>query len=363
MGTLSNNSGLLQGFDIYFEAIVGHDPVSIHSKWSIFKSDLVIMRLYNKIKQARDPALVNTLARSFIREMKDRPFFLMVHYYATHTPYDPPEPYKSMYDPGYEGAFTAFTQAHHFAVRDGRLPMSDRDLRRIIALYDGGVTFQDDMIAELYGTLEEEGVLDRTLIIFTSDHGEELYDHAVFEHDWMFNTNQLVPLIIRFPGGRFAGERVKTPVALIDLLPTVMEATGISPPEAVMREVDGRSLYRLLEAAAPEEPHYRFCENNRYLSVQDDRFKLIRYRHQDREEPDRLYHIEKDPGETVNVIDEYPGEYDRLSKVLDAYDLSMPADARTYESDPELRKRLFELGYIQGNAPVLEGELERRKKQ
>ncbi|MFH2000775.1 MAG: sulfatase [Planctomycetota bacterium] len=365
MGTLSNNSGLLQGFDTYFEAIVGHDPISIHSKWSIFKSDLVLMRLYNKIKQARDPALVNTLAQRFVREMKDRPFFLMVHYYATHTPYDPPEPYKSMYDPEYEGAFKVFTQGHNFAVMDGRISMSDRDLRHIKALYDGGVTFVDTMISDLHDTLEATGVLDNTLLIIISDHGEELYDHAVFEHDWMYNTNQLVPLIMRMPGKAFGGKRISTPVSLIDLLPTIMEVSGIRLPENLAGEIDGRSLLDVMRAELPakSEPVYSFCENNRYLSVQDKSFKLIRYRWNDRAEDDRLYDLASDPAETRNVMSLHPDEYARLCAVLDAFDASMPTESKSYETDPELQKRLFELGYIQGNNPRLEGELQNRKEK
>ena len=292
MGTLSNNSGLLQGFDVYFEALVGHDPVWVRSKWSIFKSDLVLARLYNKIKQARDPALVNNLARAFIREMKDRPFFLLVHYYATHTPYDPPEPYKSMYDPDYEGPFQVFTKAHNLAVMEGKLPFTDRDLRHVTALYDGGVTFVDRMIRDLYHTLDEEGLLDRTLIAVHSDHGEELYDHCVFEHDWMFNTNLRVPLIIRFPGGRFGGRRFASTVRLVDLLPTVADVTGVTLPPEVARVVDGRSILPLLEGRTPvPDPDYAFSENNRYLAVQDERFKLVRYRFHDRNEPDRLYDL------------------------------------------------------------------------
>jgi arylsulfatase A-like enzyme len=364
MGTLSNNSGLLQGFDRYFEAIVGHDPVSIHSKWSIFKSDLVLMRLYNKIKQARDPALVNTLACDFIRSAKHGPFFLMVHYYATHTPYDPPEPYKSMYDSDYEGPFETFTQGHNFAVMDGRLSVTDRDLKRIKALYDGGVTFTDKMFNDLYDTLTAAGVLARTLVIFFSDHGEELYDHAVFEHDWMYNTNQLVPLIVRFPGGAFGGRRVTRQVSLIDLLPTVLEITGVQVPEDVAAQIDGQSLTRHLEGGAPagDQPIYTFCENNRYLSVQDGEFKLIRYRWTDRDEPDRLYHIAADPGETENALEDHPEAFARLDEVLRKFDESMPKKFKTYESDPELHERLFQLGYIQGNVPLLEGEIEKKNK-
>ncbi len=365
MGTISNNSGLLQGFDVYFEARIGHDPVSVHSKWSIFKSDLILMRLFNKLKQARDPALVNSLAIDFIHRMKDRPFFLMVHYYATHTPYDPPEPYKSMYDPGYDGPFDVFTQNHNFAVVDGRLPMNDSDLRHIKALYDGGVTFEDAMAGELYAGLKEAGILDRTLLIFTSDHGEELYDHRVFEHDWMFNTNLLVPLIIRFPGGAYGGRRVSEPVSLIDLVPTVAEVARFALPEEVAAEVDGVSLLGAVRDRGMEKrpPVYAFGENNRYIQVQDGSYKLVRYRWTDREEPERLYHIAEDPGEKVNVMGRCPDVYKRLSRVLDEYDQSMPRIMKTYEEDPELYKRLFELGYIQGTNPVLEGDLGREEER
>src|SRR5262249_41138736 len=127
-GTLSNNSGLLAGFDTYFEALVGHDPVSRASKWSIVRSDLLLMRLKSKVKQALDPRLVNTEAVRWISANAGRPFFAMVHYYDTHTPYAPPAPYDRLYDPDYKGSFHPFTQSLGQIVTQARAETPPREI-------------------------------------------------------------------------------------------------------------------------------------------------------------------------------------------------------------------------------------------
>ncbi|MBM3985951.1 MAG: sulfatase, partial [Planctomycetes bacterium] len=366
-GTLSNNSGLLAGFDTYFEAIVGHDPVSRASKWSIVRSDLLLRRLRNKLRQALDPRLVNTMALEWIEDNAERPFFAMVHYYATHTPYDPPEPYGWRYDPDYRGPFHPFLQSHGVAVLRAlkedppREIFTPRDLQHLIALYDGGVAFQDEMLGALLDRLDALGVGDDTLVIVTSDHGEELFDHGVFEHDWMFNTNLLVPLVVRLPGGAHAGTRVPWPVELIDLPPTILAVTGrgrlaeTGAPEA--GDISGRSL--LPDCAGtppPAEELWAYSENNRYVAVQDARSKLIWNRFDPQQQP-RVFDLQADPDEHAPLSAQeasaaFPGLLERLL----AWDASMPAleQLQTFDADATLTERLLQLGYVGANETLEE---------
>jgi arylsulfatase A-like enzyme len=368
-GTLSNNSGLLSGFDTYFEALVGHDPVSRASKWSIVRGDLLLHRLKSKIQQALDVRLVNTEALRWMRANADRPFFAMVHYYATHTPYDPPAPYDRLYDPDYHGPFHPFTQSLGQIVLRARAEdppreiFGPRDLQHVEALYDGGVAFADEMLGALLAELDQLGIADETLVIVTADHGEELDDHGVFEHDWMFNTNLRVPLILRLPGREHAGTRVPQPVELIDLPATVLAVTGhgslgtLEDPEG--RATSGRSLLPDCAGLAPPDAElWAFSENNRYLAMQDATRKLVVNRLDPRENP-RVFDLAADPRELAPLQD--AALRDELLARLEAWDRTMPAlsSMPEFAADPTLLLRLNELGYTGANA-TREEDLARR---
>lgn len=371
-GTLSNNSGLLEGFDTYFEAMVGHDPVNRASKWSILRSRLLLRRLRNKARQALDPRLVNTMALDWIGEQAQRPFFAMVHYYATHTPYDPPEPYDRLYDPDYAGVFHPFTQSHGVAIlrarreQPAREVFGERDRVHLEALYDGGVAFQDEMLGALLDRLEETGVAERTLVIVTSDHGEELHDHGVFEHDWMFNTNLLVPLVLRLPGRAHAGTRVSWPVELLDLPPTILDLAGLpgalaTPEDPRAAAVQGRSLLPDCAGTPPPAPErWAFSENNRYVAMQDERCKIVWNRFDPGAVP-RVFDLQSDPREHAPLSPgEAPAPCTGLLERLLAWDATMPslAELATFAEDPDLKRRLEQLGYTGPNETTEESLLE-----
>lgn len=363
-GTLSNQSGLLKGFDTYFETIVGHEPVNRSSKWSIVRSRMLLAILFNKIRGALDPELVNTEALRWIDARGDEPFFAMVHYYSTHTPYDPPAPYDALYGlPEYAGPYHPFTQSHAVlimkAMHSGRCWVPDcvaplwtcghfdpeRDVPAIHALYDGGVRFLDKMVGDLLDLLEARGIADDTLVVFTSDHGEELFDHALFEHDWMFETNLHVPVILRFPGRLPAGARVPWPNEVIDLAPTILELTG----RGTLPDGDGRSLLPdIAGSAPPDDELWVFAENVRYVSMRGPRYKLTRNRYS---QACRVFDLQTDPHEMRPLDPSDPAHAavmrDLLAR-LDAYEAGMPevTSLKTFASDPELSGRLAAMGYV-----------------
>ncbi|RKY21494.1 MAG: hypothetical protein DRQ55_04155 [Planctomycetota bacterium] len=369
-GTLSNNTGLLRGFDTYFETIVGHEPVNRHSRWSVVRSRLLVSVLWNKLRQAMDERLVNTEALRWIRAQAEVPFFALVHYYSTHTPYDPPAPFRGRYDPDYRGAYDPFFQSHAVWVmrqqqtgvceHDGQPAWSCdhfdpvRDVEHVRALYDEGVAFADDMFGDLMALLDELGIADDTLVIFTSDHGEELFDHGIFEHDWMFNTNLRVPLVMRLPGGAYAGTRVTWPVEEIDLPLTILDVTGVGTlqEQRLDFELPGRSLLPDMAGQAPAPAElWTASENVRYVSLQNARFKLTR----NRMLPDsvRVFDLEADPGEQRPLDLHDVAHAPLLAQLLarwDAFDASQPEVSQFTRGviDLESLAQLASLGYTAG---------------
>ncbi|MEZ6013848.1 MAG: sulfatase [Planctomycetota bacterium] len=293
-GTLSHGSGLLRGFDAYFEALVGHDLVDVHSRWSRFRSGLLPWLLANKVRQKLDRQLVVSEAERWLRRNADRRFMALVHLYSTHTPYDPPADFRERHlDPSYNGPFPAFYASHREAIEQGLYTPNEADIAQIRGLYLAGVEQADTDIGRLLGTLEALGTLDDTIVVVTSDHGESLGEHGLWEHNWMYQDNLLIPLVLRWPGGGAAvpaGVRVPERVELSDVLPTLLGLMGVeAPPAAAALEADGATrddprlvhaldgddLRPLMRGARGATRPYAFAENGTFLAVQDDRWKLI----------------------------------------------------------------------------------------
>jgi arylsulfatase A-like enzyme/cytochrome c-type biogenesis protein CcmH/NrfG len=241
-----------------------------------------------------------------------RPFFLWVHYYDPHAPYEPPG---------------------EFAGRFREVP------------YDGEIAFVDAQLARLLRNLEEKGEMARTLLLATSDHGESLGEHGEVSHGlFIYDATLKVPFIVAGPG--IAAGRVAPTVARgIDVLPTLLDYAGLELPP----ELEGRSLRPALEgremsdAPAYAETLYPLRELGwaPLFAWRTSRHKMI-----EAPKPE-LYDLEKDPGETQNRA---AGENARLADMQQKLQaaLARPAPAAAAELDPETAERLRALGYVGG---------------
>ena len=173
----------------------------------------------------RDAATTVDLALDWMRSVGERPAFLTVHLFDPHLTYDPPAPYDTVFEPdGGPRIARGFGTAHQlFAVREGRLPLDERQRQSLIARYDGELAFTDQQIGRLRAGLEELGRWKDAMVIVVGDHGEEFWDHGGFEHGHSHYAEMLnVPLIVKRPGaevGSVSSERVRQ----LDVVPTVLE--------------------------------------------------------------------------------------------------------------------------------------------
>lgn len=372
-GTLSTGSGLLRGFDVYLEAMAGHDLVVVGDPWSVFRSDLLLHVFRYKLEQRFHENLLAERARAWIGENADKRFCAMVHLYSTHTPYDPPARFREPFvDPAYRGPIGAFYAQYREAIERGEYAPTEADVAQIRALYKAGVAQADAEIGAIVAELERAGILEDTLVIVTSDHGESLGEPyagvPLWEHNHMVQTNLRVPLVMSWPGRLAQGVRVPALVDSIDLVPTVCDLAGLEVPREEREDgrgvVDGTSLLPLVRGEAASVRRYSFAENGLQLSVHDLRAKLIVAREvvavADPEEgwrralagelPRPRYHdLRADPAEQVDALDANLESAKELWRALIAWDRSMPIavhetvlSARDREA---MEQRLIELGY------------------
>ncbi len=186
----------------------------------------------------------------------DRPFFLFVHLFDVHDPYEPPAPYDTLFAAESTAADAPYRE--RFGAED--LPWKIRE--RQLALYDGGIAWTDSQLARLVERLSALELLDETLVVVTSDHGEEFFEHGgQRHHDTLFKESVHVPLVLRWPGHLPAGLRVDAPVGLVDIVPTVLAATGAGADAAA--DLPGRDLAALAKTGA-DPPWIHVAELTRF---------------------------------------------------------------------------------------------------
>ena len=203
-------------------------------------------------------------ALNLVGRYRDRPFLLFFHTYEVHNPYQPRMPYFSRFTGLSEGPMVGVKQMPEEAedgfLDDGRrltvvrkgeperlLAIDEIDLA--LALYDAGIAYTDAAIGRLLQHLKDLGLDRRTVVVVTSDHGEMFGEHGLFNHVCLYDENLKVPLVIRDPNRRRAGHRISEQVRSIDVLPTLLDLTGIEPPPGI----DGVSLVPLMEGRALPE--------------------------------------------------------------------------------------------------------------
>ncbi len=155
----------------------------------------------------------------------DRPFFAFLNLFDAHLPYHPPPPFDTMFEPRRPASSFAVRLRETFA-RSSFWDMSDEALAAEVAAYEGAIAYLDAQLGALVDALRDRGMLDQTLIIVTSDHGEEFGEHGHYEHGsnlYMVQTH--VPLVVALPGRVPEGLRITEPVSLRDIAATLADLT------------------------------------------------------------------------------------------------------------------------------------------
>ncbi|HEX9637211.1 MAG TPA: tetratricopeptide repeat protein [Acidobacteriota bacterium] len=298
--------GLDQGFDLY--------DISIDPALSLLGQPF-----------ERPANATVSAALDWLRRDSSGPFFLFVHLFDPHAPYRPPAPFSQRYQ--------------------------DRP-------YDGELAFVDAEIGNLLNYLEDQGLDDETLVVFTADHGESLGEHGEPTHGvFLYDSTVRVPLILRLPGTLPQGQVVQQPCSLVDLVPTVLAALELPSAPGL----PGRDLMPGTAAPGGGAAATAAGDDEAAVLLESDfqRYNflwsaLAALRLQDwkyvRAPRPELYNLKRDPGELQNLIDRQPDRARQMAAQLDRLRSQLTpqggAQAPQATLDTEQRRQLQSLGYL-----------------
>jgi arylsulfatase A-like enzyme/Tfp pilus assembly protein PilF len=297
---LESKWGLAQGFDVYSD------------RFELSRYKVISLGTVQKTGDE-----VMDLALPWLRSVQQKKFFAWVHLYDPHSPYDAPEPYRSRYP----------TQP-----------------------YVAEIAYTDHVVGRLLAWLREAGLMERTLVVLTADHGESLGDHGEATHAYfIYDSTTAVPLIVRTPWGDHGRRSLQ--VSSVDIMPTVLDLVGLAPQE----EIDGRSLARAIvdpeadlgRAAYSETyfPRYHFGWQH-LRGLRDGSWFFV-----DAPQPE-LYDLRKDEGEATNVYKANSRRAEDMRQALETLvGKGAAAQPERRNLDPDTLQRLAALGYV-GNVDV-----------
>lgn len=213
-------------------------------------------------------AFLRSVAGEDDEEGDGEPFFLFLHTYSVHDPYEPPDAYRHRYWQGAPPTDLPASAETLEAANSGRLDLSTEQVDYFRSRYDDGIRYADQVVGRFVAELEALGLLDEITLVVTSDHGEEFHDHGRLLHTQVVPELLHVPLFVLHPG--LTPRRVTGPVRLVDLAPTVLDLTGVDAaalPAArgvsLMPELTGQTRVAASDAA----PGASYAEVN-FLGVQ-----------------------------------------------------------------------------------------------
>ena len=303
-----HGAGLPDVVDLY----LGKSPWVGHVERSDFRS------IASKL--AAEDHLDAFLAREtckLLRRYRDQPFFVVCSFMKPHTPLFAPKEFADRYPPEKvtlppAGDISSYPPHIQQRIRS-HLKVDERFRRAHMAGYLANLAFVDTCVAQVYGEMERLGLLENTIVVYTSDHGEMHGDHGLFQKFCLFEPAVRVPLIASWPGRLAQGKTSDALTELIGLYPTLLELAGIDAPasttlvdfDGAARQMDARSFAAVLRDPAAPGPEAAFSEHalrarSPQYMVRTKRWKYICNQGTKCE----LYDHAADPGETRNLIDD-----------------------------------------------------------
>jgi len=324
-GQVSSGHGFFDGFETFIEYTAPHRDVE------------------RKVRET-----IN-----FLKKEKNNPFFVFFHSYKPHAPYMPIPPYDTMFDEDYEGQITGSLSDIN-DINSGKIKADQADVEHIVSLYDGEIREMDEQLEVLFDYLKQEGLMEKTLIVFTSDHGEEFNEHGsvgVHSHT-LYDELLRVPLILRMPEAHPEQAIIEDQVQSIDIFPTILQIAGIPFPN---NSSQGTSVLPLFKGQKLDrEPNIAFSERTPSdgLFMRALRDTSQKYIFEENKKKGTLKHsffdLKNDPKEQINIDVPHKklrGLFAQIQLLLEE-GKKVDQIVKKKKIDPETLETLKALGYI-----------------
>lgn len=280
---------------------------------------------------------INRYAINWLKNGPEEPFFLLLHYWDPHMPYNQPDDYKEIYHHE-EGNYTDLKvleapDGYKYVPGWGKIDdIYEKEetvkadevtaTQRSVDLYDGEINYVDEKVGDIVNVLQEESLLDKTNLLVTSDHGEQLGQHGVYGHVGLHDSVISVPLLIRSPKMP-SGRTVHSVAQHHDLLPTMMDLAGIEEfPDfsgdsnvKTSQDLDGNSLVGAIKKKEVLTTSFPiFLETTDARAIRTEEWKLINP--MDSAKQFELYQVNKDPMEVNNLAQKLDKHTKKLNEKL-----------------------------------------------
>ena len=342
---VSARYGMTQGFEEFHlyntdDELMLYDVMKLAMRldpWDVFRlRDYLPSYAYVPFGTLVDDAVDALQARR-----SQSPLFLYLQPVDPHGPYQAPLRYVA----GKGSDFTRADYVSYWALKTG-VRLSPRQRHSLVALYDGAITYTDAELGRLFDRLRELDLFDRSLIVVTADHGEQLSDHGLWRHsNSLYQALLHIPLLIKYPHQHTASV-VREPVSSIDIMPTVLRVLGQGCPTC-----EGHPLQEAGRVSAP--PRFAYLMGHDEVkpvirSVVDGGWKLILA---DKKglPAEQLFRLDQDPDETDDQRAAHPEIATRLASLLDHYEAAAgpTVSSEKIKLQPAETQRLRALGYVQ----------------
>ncbi len=329
-GQISAEFGLSQGFDVYE---------------SVPSVDTELEKFTETVERGK----------KWVANNEKEKFFLFLHTYETHIPYVPGKKFLEFFPSNYSGKIPNYVGSRFIDKINMKLVnVNQEDIDHVIRLYDAGIRSMDAGFKNLVDFLKDRNIFDNTVIIFTSDHGEEFGEHGMmaYHSHSLYDELLLIPLIIKFPNSSFAGMKVPDQIASIDILPTLLDILDIPHPN----QFEGVSLKNLIKGGK----HSEFAVSERDVafaiipsSIRTEKWKLYKNRTYFNMHSDggmfksMLFDLKSDPSEKTDKSKDAKERLHHMDILLSNF-LKKKKAISTKQVKPkkDTLERLKALGYI-----------------
>ncbi len=294
--------GIAQGFNYYYDRVDFFETAMSFDRFSFLN---IINQFYPDVQKLLGNDEDNTVEEMnqkismWLNNNKEQPFYMFLNYIDPHEPYNTGLEFRSLFTD------TNVTYDEVKPIYRGQ-EFSEEGLQDMIAFYDTEIYYLDYYMGELFDMLEDQGLMDNTIIVITSDHGEEFYEHGGFAHGKTLYEEVLrVPLIVYYPE-RFAPQRIETRVSLTDTFSMILDMVDIPEPE----NIDSVSLVPLIENGTYAREYviselfgYEW-EGYQQIAVYKGDFKMIMTLNESNDLSYLMFDLLYDPDEKIDIYED-----------------------------------------------------------